>query len=270
MPTLSFRAAARPSTQRRAVARSRAVGCESLFLSIDNPHELAQRPRVTQHGPMPHFRPIHKLRTLDGSAGFPAVPVAGECGGGGTVTVSLKAVTPIDTALLDAAPGVVRRAAAAAAAAAVCQVILVANTVSTATVVAPVTPIGALSRGYRGTRGERRVGEQEPAEGLGGNDRVPARQADDYWTPDVVRPHDVLRGQGIGRAFATESARPREKEEGRTRWHGVGVTLEARKTGDTASNEPEPAGINYLWSGQKCERFYKTGLLANGASLASS
>lgn len=156
---------------------------------------------------MAHFRPIHKLRALNPGIGSPLVPAAGECGSGGTATVSPKAVTPIDTALLGTAPRTVRCAAAAA----VYWAIPVTNTVIAPTDVVPVVPIGGISRGYEGIRGEGRVGEQKPSEGLGGDDRVPARQADDYRTPDVVRPHDVLRGQEIGQAFTTEEREATER-----------------------------------------------------------
>lgn len=214
-PTLSFQAAARPSPHRRALAHRRAVDCESLFLSFNNLHELAQRPRVTQHGSVAHFRPIHKLRALNGGVRFPPVPAAGECGSGGTAIVSSKAVTLIDTALLDTAPGAVRCAAAAA----VHRVTPVPNIIMTPIDVVPVEPIGGISRGYRGIRGERRVGEQKPSEGLGGDDRVPARQPDDYWAPDVVRPHDVLRS---GNWACIYDGKARGQGKGRVKPSGAG------------------------------------------------
>ena len=143
MITLSFRAAAPPSPHRGAVAHRRAVDCESLFLSLDNPHELTQRPWVTQHSSVPHFRPIHQLRALGGCVGFPPVHAAEACGRRETATISLKAVTPIDTALLDVAPGAVCYAVATA----VYLAILVLNTVTAATAVDAIAPIGGFLRG---------------------------------------------------------------------------------------------------------------------------
>ena len=36
------------------------------------------------------------------------------------------------------------------------------------------------------------MGEQKSSEGLDGDDRVPARQADDHGAMDVVRPQNIL------------------------------------------------------------------------------
>lgn len=190
MVSLSFRAAVRPWPPRRTVAHRRVVDCESFFLTLNNPHEAAQRPRVSKHAPVPFFRPIYKLHALDGGVGFLPVSATGECGGGGTATVSLKAVTSIDIALLDAARSTVRRAAAAAAA--VYSTIAFSNACTAVTAVAPVALIRGLCRGWGGVCDEGTVGEQKPSKGLGGNDRVLARQADDHGAPDVIRPHDVL------------------------------------------------------------------------------